>query len=149
MQTSDREEKQMIYMQVTAEMTREQVAELVLDKVGLKKEDSIGKNAVKDNEMKLLDGYYRAHDCWFSYFDVSDGGNTVKCKDMYDMYEYDESAEYGDFGECLTIIHLVVVFSLFQVRQVRRWQSLLAESVDTTSSSASASRLEMWMKMAS
>ena len=101
METSDREEKQMIYMQVTAEMTREQVAELVLEKVGLKKEASMVKDAVKDNALKLLDGYYRAYDCWFSYFDVSDGGDTVKCKDNYDMYEYDEFAEYGDFGEIL------------------------------------------------
>ena len=47
MQTSDREEKQMIFMQVTADMTREQVAELVLEKVGLPKGES------KEKEVKV------------------------------------------------------------------------------------------------
>ena len=51
METSDREEKQMIYMQVTAEMTREQVAELVLEKVGLKKE--VAKEETKARDVKV------------------------------------------------------------------------------------------------
>ena len=54
-------------MAVTAEMTRDDVANEIRSKV----------KEIKDNEMKLLDGYYRAHDCWFSYFDVSDDGDTV------------------------------------------------------------------------
>ena len=78
-----------INLAVTAEMSRDDVANEIRDKI----------KQIKDNEMKLLDGYYRAHDCWFQYFDVSDGGDTVKCKDSYDMYEYEEFAEYGDFGQ--------------------------------------------------
>lgn len=51
METSDREEKQMIYMEVTADMTREQVAELVLEKVGLKKE--VAKKDTKAKDVKV------------------------------------------------------------------------------------------------
>ena len=125
-------------MAVTAEMTRDDVANEIRSKV----------KEIKDNEMKLLDGYYRAHDCWFSYFDVSDDGDTVKCKDTYDMYDYDEFAEYGDFGKCLVKFHFKM-FPFCQVRLVKRWQKLLAESVDTTSSFVSNSQLETWMKMES
>jgi len=76
-----------IDMDVTADMTREEVVAEVKKKV----------KAMEDNQMKLLDGYYKVNESVFVTWKVD--GDKIECKDAYDTYDYKPILQYGDFGE--------------------------------------------------
>jgi len=76
-----------IDLDVTADMTREEVITEVKKKV----------KELEDNQMKLLDGYYKVNESLFVTWKVD--GDKIECKDAYDTYDYKPTLHYGDFGE--------------------------------------------------
>ena len=84
-----------IDMDVTADMTREEVVAEVKKKV----------KAMEDNQMKLLDGYYKVNESVFVTWKVD--GDKIECKDAYDTYDYKPKLQYGDFGTFINHIHFV------------------------------------------
>ena len=55
---------------------------------------------MENNQMKLLDGYYKVNEAHFVTWKVD--GEKIDCKDAYDTYDYKPTLHYGDFG---TILH--------------------------------------------
>ena len=49
-----------------------------------------------DNQIKLLDGYYKVNDSIFESWKVM--GDDIKPKDPHNIYDIPMSVVYGDFG---------------------------------------------------
>ena len=75
-----------INLNVTADMTREQVVEAIKKSV----------QDVEDNLIKLLDGPYRVNEAFFQSMRIS--GNDIKFKDAHELYDVPVTMAYGDMG---------------------------------------------------
>ena len=62
---------------------------------------------VEDNQIKLLDGYYKCHESLMVSWKVD--GDAIDCKDPHEIYDFNPSIEYGDFGKR----HISLIYSFF------------------------------------
>ena len=51
---------------------------------------------MEDNQIKLLDGYYKVNDYFVQSWKVD--GDNFKMKDAHDALDFGASVAYGDFG---------------------------------------------------
>ena len=70
-----------------------------------------------DNQIKLLDGYYKVNDSIFESWKVM--GDDIKPKDPHNIYDIPMSVTYGDFGIIL-FMELYTNKYLLQVRRQRK-----------------------------
>ena len=52
---------------------------------------------MEDNQIKLVDGYYKCHESLMVSWKVD--GDTIECKDPHEIYDFNPVIEYGDFGK--------------------------------------------------
>ena len=76
-----------INLDIVADMTRLDVVEEIKKTI---------KN-LEDNQIKLLDGYYKVHESLMTSWKVD--GENIECKDAQDTYDFKPSIQYGDFGK--------------------------------------------------
>lgn len=62
---------------------------------------------VEDNQIKLLDGYYKCHESLMVSWKVD--GDAIDCKDPHEIYDFNPSIEYGDFGKR----HISLIYLFF------------------------------------
>jgi len=75
-----------ITLTVTGEMTRKQVVEEVQKQI----------EEMEDNQIKLLDGFYKVKDNFIQWWKVD--GDSFDMKDPFEAMDFKPSLEYGDFG---------------------------------------------------
>lgn len=75
-----------ITVTVTGEMTRKQVVEEVQKQI----------EEIEDNQIKLLDGFYKVKDNFIQWWKVD--GDSFDMKDPFEAMDFKPSLEYGDFG---------------------------------------------------
>jgi len=75
-----------ITVTVTGEMTRKQVVEEVQKQI----------EEMEDNQIKLLDGFYKVKDNFIQWWKVD--GDSFDMKDPFEAMDFKPSLEYGDFG---------------------------------------------------
>ena len=61
---------------------------------------------MEDNQIKLLDGYYKVNDNIFESWKVT--GTDIKPKDPHDIYDIPMSVTYGDFGIILFMEYFII-----------------------------------------
>ena len=76
-----------ITLTVTGEMTRKQVVEEVQKQI----------EEMEDNQIKLLDGFYKVKDNFIQWWKVD--GDSFDMKDPFEAMDFKPSLEYGDFGK--------------------------------------------------
>ena len=76
-----------INLDIVADMTRLDVVEEIKKSI----------KALDDNQIKLLDGYYKVHESLMVSWKVD--GENIECKDAQDTYDFKPSIQYGDFGK--------------------------------------------------
>jgi len=75
-----------ITVTVTGEMTRKQVVEEVQKQI----------KEMQDNQIKLLEGFYKVKDNFIQWWKVD--GDSFDMKDPFEAMDFKPSLEYGDFG---------------------------------------------------
>ena len=91
-----------INLDIVADMTRLDVVEEI--KKSIKDLD--------DNQIKLLDGYYKVHESLMTSWKID--GENIECKDAQDTYDFKPAIQYGDFGKFT--VKLLTFYLKFQGR---------------------------------
>ena len=92
-----------INLNVSGDMSKDDVVTEVLNSI----------KEIEDNQIKLLDGYYKVNNSVFESWKVT--GTDIKPKDPHAIYDVPMSVEYGDFGRFLSLL-VVLPKYLIQVR---------------------------------
>ena len=87
------EETDFLKVDVTAEMSREEVVDLIL-----KKSDNIFESAPHASiQTKLLDGYYKPVNALMHFWKIN--GDKMEGEDFHNTYDFKPTFKYGDFGK--------------------------------------------------
>ena len=100
-----------ITLTVTGEMTRKQVVEEVQKQI----------EEMEDNQIKLLDGFYKVKDNFIQWWKVD--GDSFDMKDPFEAMDFKPSLEYGDFGKCCSRTHTKLYTYMIIVNKVLLVQS--------------------------
>ena len=83
-----------IRVNVTADMSRDSVVDLILE---TKTEKLQLSEPSLQNQMKLLDGYYKPIDSLMHFWKID--GERIEAEDFHNTYDFKPSFSYGDFGK--------------------------------------------------
>ena len=97
------EETDFIKIKVTAEMSREDVVDLILKTTSSKESQDQGSPPSSVSQPRLLDGYYKPIESLMHFWKIN--GENIEAEDFHNTYDFKPSIQYGDFGE----VHLVFI----------------------------------------
>ena len=90
------EEPDFTRVNVTADMSREDVVDLILDTTN--KEANNADNIPPPlNQTRLLDGYYKPIDTLMHFWKID--GERIEAEDFHNTYNFKPTIKYGDFGK--------------------------------------------------
>ena len=84
------EEPDFLTVDVTAEMSREEVVDLILKKTS-------GSAPQASNQTRLLDGYYKPVNALMHFWKIN--GDKMEGEDFHNTYDFQPTFKYGDFGK--------------------------------------------------
>ena len=87
------EEPDFLEVDVTAEMSRDEVVDLILKKT----EDMSVSAPHASNQTRLLDGYYKPVDALMHFWKIN--GDKMEGEDFHNTYDFQPTFKYGDFGK--------------------------------------------------
>ena len=87
------EEPDFLKVDVTADMSREEVVDLILKKTN----NAFASASPSSNQTRLLDGYYRPVDSLMHFWKIN--GEKIEAEDFHNTYDFKPTIKYGDFGK--------------------------------------------------
>ena len=91
------EEPDFTRVNVTADMSREDVVDLILDTRANKETSNVGDILPSLNQTRLLDGYYKPIDSLMHFWKID--GERIEAEDFHNTYNFNPTISYGDFGK--------------------------------------------------
>ena len=91
------EEPDFIRVNVTADMSREDVVDLILDTRTNKETNNVKYIPPSLNQTRLLDGYYKPIDSLMHFWKID--GERIEAEDFHNTYNFKPTISYGDFGK--------------------------------------------------
>ena len=90
------EEPDFLKVDVTAEMSREEVVDLILKKT----KNIFVSSPHASNQTRLVDGYYKPVDSLMHFWKIN--GDKIEAEDFHNTYDFKPTIKYGDFGKRFT-----------------------------------------------
>ena len=73
---------------------------------------------MEDNQIKLLDGYYKVNNSFFESWKVT--GTDIKPKDPHDIYDIPMTVSYGDFGKLIFREYFIIFNQIFALGEAAK-----------------------------
>ena len=91
------EEPDFTRVNVTADMSRGDVVDLILDTRTTKETSNAGYTPPSQDQTRLLQGYYKPIDCLMHFWKID--GERIEAEDFHNTYDFKPTIKYGDFGK--------------------------------------------------
>ena len=91
------EEPDFTRVNVTADMSREDVVDLILDTRTTKETSNAGYTPPSPVQTRLLQAYYKPIDSLMHFWKID--GERIEAEDFHNTYNFNPIIRYGDFGK--------------------------------------------------
>ena len=97
------EEPDFTRVNVTADMSREDVVDLILDTRTNKETSNAGYTPPSQDQTRLLQGYYKPIDSLMHFWKID--GERIEAEDFHNTYSFNPTIRYGDFGKNSSFVY--------------------------------------------